>query len=352
MKLSKHILLTLFNLYHKQVVAEHQLKCLIWECTLKCNLSCKHCGSDCTYNNEMRDMPYDDFVTALDALEQHIPPQKLRITFSGGEPLLRTDLIECGKDLTLRGYSWGMVTNGLLLTQRKIAELADAGLKSISISLDGLESYHNHFRGNSNSYQRVIEALKELKKYPSIFTSVVTCVTPENIDQLESLKVLLLDDITIGSWRLYPIFPIGRASLDSSLLLQTKQLHGLLGLIKQYRESGYNVKFSCEGFLGDYEGTVRPHFYNCMAGVSVASIRVNGDISGCNSIRYNYSEGNIYKDNLWEVWQTGFNKYRNRSWAKSDICSKCKVFRYCLGGGMHLRDKNGEIVQCLYNKLH
>lgn len=217
MKLSKHILLTLFNLYHKQVVAEHQLKCLIWECTLKCNLSCKHCGSDCTYNNEMRDMPYDDFVTALDALEQHIPPQKLRITFSGGEPLLRTDLIECGKDLTLRGYSWGMVTNGLLLTQRKIAELADAGLKSISISLDGLESYHNHFRGNSNSYQRVIEALKELKKYPSIFTSVVTCVTPENIDQLESLKVLLLDDITIGSWRLYPIFPIGRASLDSSL---------------------------------------------------------------------------------------------------------------------------------------
>ena len=352
MKLNKHILLTLFNLYHKQVVAEHQLKCLMWECTLKCNLSCKHCGSDCTYNNEMRDMPYEDFATALDELEPHISPQKLRITFSGGEPLMRTDLIECGKDLTLRGYSWGMVTNGLLLTQRKIAELADAGLKSISISLDGLESYHNHFRGNSNSYQIVIEALKELKKYPSIFTSVVTCVTPENIDQLESLKVLLLDDITIGSWRLYPIFPIGRASLDSSLLLQTKQLHGLLGLIKQYRESGYNVKFSCEGFLGDYEGTVRPHFYNCMAGVSVASIRVNGDISGCNSIRYNYSEGNIYKDNLWEVWQTGFNKYRNRSWAKFGICSQCKVFRYCLGGGMHLRDKNGEIVQCLYNKLH
>lgn len=334
------------------MVAEHRLKCLIWECTLKCNLSCKHCGSDCSYNNEMRDMPYDDFVTALDALEEHIPPQKLRITFSGGEPLMRPDLIECGSDLSLRGYSWGMVTNGLLLTHSKIAELANAGLKSISISLDGLEPYHNHFRGNSNSYLKVIEALKELKKYPSIFTSVVTCVTPENIDQLEALKALLLDDIKIGSWRLYPIFPIGRASSDSSLLLQTKQLHKLLGLIKQYRESGYNVKFSCEGFLGDYEGEVRPHFYNCMAGVSVASIRVNGDISGCNSIRYNYSEGNIYKDNLWEVWQTGFNKYRNRSWAKSGICSKCKVFKHCLGGGIHLRNENEEIVQCLYNKLH
>lgn len=89
-----------------------------------------------------------------------------------------------------------------------------------------------------------------------------------------------------------------------------------------------------------------------MAGVSVASIRVNGDISGCNSIRYNYSEGNIYKDNLWEVWQTRFNKYRDRSWAKSGVCSKCKVFKYCHGGGMHLRNENEEIVQCLYNKLH
>ena len=84
-------------------------------------------------------MPYEDFATALDELDPHISPQKLRITFSGGEPLMRTDLIECGKDLTLRGYSWGMVTNGLLLTQRKIAELAEAGLKSISISLVGIK---------------------------------------------------------------------------------------------------------------------------------------------------------------------------------------------------------------------
>lgn len=351
MRLSKHILLNLFRIYHKQVVVEHRLKCLIWECTLKCNLSCKHCGSDCSYNNEEPDMPFNDFATTLDVIEQHISPQKLRITFSGGEPLMRSDIVECGRDLTLRGYSWGMVTNGLLLTKCKIAELADAGLKSISISLDGIESYHNRFRGNSNSYLRVIEALKELKKYPSIFTSVVTCVTPENISQLEALKVLLLDDIKVGSWRLYPIFPIGRASSDECLLLQTEQLHALLDLIKRYRENGYNVKFSCEGFLGDYEGDVRPHFYNCMAGISVASIRVNGDISGCNSIRHNYSEGNIYNDNFGDVWHNKFNKYRNRSWAKSGICSKCKVFKYCLGGGMHLRNENGEIVQCLYNKL-
>lgn len=351
MKLRKHILLSLFRIYHKQVVAEHQLKCLIWECTLKCNLSCKHCGSDCSYNDRSSDMPYDDFANLLDTIEQHIPPHKLKITFSGGEPLMRSDLVECGRNLTMRGYSWGMVTNGLLLTKSKIAELADAGLKSISISLDGIESYHNRFRGNNNSYLRIIDALKELKKYPSIFTSVVTCVTPENIGQLEVLKVLLLDKIKIGSWRLYPIFPIGRASADKGLLLQTEQLHYLLRLIKQHRENGYNVKFSCEGFLGDYEGDVRPHFYNCMAGVSVASIRVNGDISGCNSIRYNYAEGNIYNDDFWTIWQERFQKYRNRSWAKSGVCASCKVFKYCLGGGMHLRNENNELVNCLYNKL-
>jgi len=351
MNLRKHLLLNLFRIYHKQVVKDHQLRCLIWECTLKCNLSCKHCGSDCSYNDRSSDMPYDDFANLLDTIEQHIPPHKLKITFSGGEPLMRSDLVECGRNLSMRGYSWGMVTNGLLLTKSKIAELVDAGLKSISISLDGTESYHNNFRGNSNSYLRVIEALRELKMYPSVFTSVVTCVTPDNIKWIETLKELLLDDVKINSWRLYPIFPIGRASTDASLLLQAEQLHVLLKFIKTYRKQGYNVKFSCEGFLGDYEGDVRSHFYNCVAGVSVASIRVNGDISGCNSIRYNYAEGNIYNDDFWTIWQERFQKYRNRTWAKSGVCASCKVFKYCLGGGMHLRNENNELVNCLYNKL-
>lgn len=351
MRASKLFLLELFRFYHKRLVKYHPLRCLIWECTLNCNLSCKHCGSDCERNHRFRDMPLSDFLSVLDTIKSYIPPSQLKITLSGGEPLMRSDIVECGKALSQLGYSWGMVSNGLLLTKQKIAELVTAGMRSISLSLDGIEDYHNSFRGNPYSYKRVVEAIMELKKYPRVFISVVTCVTPNNITQLDSLKNLLFDALKVNSWRLYPVFPIGRAASDNKLLLQSEQLKELLTFIQVNRDQGYDIKFSCEGFLGDFEGKVRQHFYYCMAGVSVASIRSNGDISGCNSIRYNYAEGNIYKDSFIDVWQKRFKRYRNRSWAKTGICSKCNMFRYCLGGGMHLRNGQGEIVNCLYLKL-
>lgn len=351
MRLSKRILLNLFRFYHKRLVDEHNLKCIIWECTLRCNMSCKHCGSDCSYSNQHQDMPFEDFVAVINQTRTYISPRKLKITFSGGEPLMRPDIVKCGMSLKEMGYDWGLVTNGLLLTKQKIFDLINAGLKTISISLDGLEEYHNEFRGNPSSYNKVITAVEELRKYPQVFTSIVTCVTPENISQLPLLKELLIDKLRVNSWRLYPIFPIGRAAKEEKLLLKREELHFLLEFIKNNRKNGQNIKFSCEGFLGDYEGEVRPRFYYCMAGVSIASIRVNGDISGCNSIRYNYAEGNIYKDDFWEIWEGKFKKYRNRSWAKCGECATCKVFKYCLGGGMHLRNSNNELVNCLYKKL-
>ena len=86
---------------------------------------------------------------------------------------------------------------------------------------------------------------------------------------------------------------------------------------------------------------MRDHFYQCAAGVSVASIRVDGAISGCTSIRANFNQGNIYRDKFWDVWQNRFEPFRNREWARCGECASCKMFRYCLGGGMHLHGDDG-----------
>lgn len=56
---------------------------------------------------------------------------------------MRHDIVACGREITRRGFVWGMVTNGMLLDKSKLQELIDAGLKSISVSLDGLQSEHN-----------------------------------------------------------------------------------------------------------------------------------------------------------------------------------------------------------------
>lgn len=117
------------------------------------------------------------------------------------------------------------------------------------------------------------------------------------------------------------------------------------------REGRIRASYGCEGFLGGYETEVRDNFYQCSAGVSIASIRVDGAISGCTSIRSDFNQGNIYRDDFWEVWQNRFVPFREREWARRDACADCNLFRYCLGGGMHLHDSDGRLLLCHYKRL-
>ena len=105
------------------------------------------------------------------------------------------------------------------------------------------------------------------------------------------------------------------------------------------------------GFLGNYEGDVRDNFFFCNAGVRVAGVLSDGSISACTSIRANYHQGNIYTDNFMDVWNKRFEPYRNRDWMKKDDCAACKYWRFCKGGGMHLRDEEGKLILCHYQKL-
>ncbi len=145
---------------------------------------------------------------------------------------------------------------------------------------------------------------------------------------------------------------MGRAKNDESLRMSDEEFRSMLEFIRRSRKhGGIEVNYACEGFLGRYETEVRDHFYQCAAGVSVASIRVDGSISGCTSIRANFHQGNIYRDRFWEVWQNRFEPFRNRAWARKGECADCKMFRYCLGGGMHLHDDNGDLLYCHYHRL-
>lgn len=85
--------------------------------------------------------------------------------------------------------------------------------------------------------------------------------------------------------------------------------------------------------------------------MTVGSVLVDGSISSCASIRSNFHQGNIYKDDFMDVWEHRFIPYRNRDWMKRGECAACKYFRYCHGNGMHLRDDNGDLIACPLNRL-
>jgi len=330
----------------------HPLRQLFWECTLRCNLKCKHCGSDCKMEELTPDMPAEDFLRVIDEqVTPHVNPHEVLIIISGGEPLVRKDIEDVGLELYKREYPWGMVTNGMALTEERFKRLCASGLRSMAVSLDGMEDDHNWMRGHESSFKNAMRAIRLLAEQRSVVWDVVTCVNNRNVNYLPQLKEMLYE-AGVRDWRLFTIFPAGRAKQHPDLQISDEQFRQVMEFIIACRQEGkVHTSFACEGFLGEYEGKVRDHLYHCAAGISVASILIDGNISACTSIRGKYYQGNIYKENFWDVWENRFESYRNRDWMKQGECADCKMFRYCEGGGMHLRDEEGNLLLCHLKRL-
>ena len=323
---------------------------VFWECTLRCNLNCLHCGSDCRKEEMPQDMPFSDFARVLDQIVLENEPSKIMVITTGGEPLVRKDIVECGREITRRGFIWGMVSNGMLLDTLKLQQLINAGLKTIAISLDGFEAEHNWMRGNGNSFCRAVNAIKALTN-SDITWDVITCVNARNFSSLSKFKDFLLG-IGVTHWRLFTVFPMGRAANNMDLQLTSEQFRLLMEFIKEERgKDDIRVSYSCEGYLGDYELNVRDYPFFCGAGINTASVRYDGAISGCLSIRSKFDQGNIYNDNFMDVWNNRFGIFRNRKWMKQGTCSNCTMWNLCRGGAMHLRKEDGEMLACSYLKL-
>ena len=350
--LRKRIALNLFRSYKKNESKIHKLNYILWECTLRCNLKCIHCGSDCKKEAGVLDMPIVDFLRAIDEVKEIVDPNSTTIVFTGGEALMRKDLEEAGMGLHKRGFPWGIVTNGMLLNKKRLDSLLEAGLRAVTISLDGLESSHNWLRGSSKSFDNAVNAIKLLPAVPDLKYDVVTCVNQKNFGELNELKDLLIA-CGVKEWRVFTIFPIGRAKEHSELQLEPAEFKGLFDFIAKTRKEGQiALNYGCEGFLGNYEREVRDNFFICRAGINVASILVDGSISACPNLRANFIQGNIYKDNFRDTWENRYSVFRDRSWTKTGICSSCEFFKYCEGNGMHLRDENtGELLFCHLKRI-
>ena len=215
------------------LIKEHPLRQLFWECTLRCNLHCRHCGSDCKKIAGYQDMPKEDFLRVLDNVAAHTDPHKVFVILTGGEPLVREDLEECGRTIYEKGFPWGMVTNGLFLTPERLESLIRAGMHSATVSLDGFKEEHNWMRRHPESFDRAIKAIRMLAALPGFVFDVVTCVNKHN-------------------------YPYLRAAHDAELQLSPEEFRGMLDFIKRTRQSGdIRISYGCEGFLGNYEGDVK-----------------------------------------------------------------------------------------------
>jgi len=329
----------------------HKLDYLFWECTSLCNLACLHCGSDCKIIPEVKEMPAEDFLNVASRVAEKYDPHKIMIVVTGGEPLLRKDLPEIGHELKRLGYPWGMVTNGYAFTNELFRKLRSSGLRSVTVSLDGLQDSHDWMRGKVGSFDRALNAVKILAKEPGMTFDVVTCVNQRNFDELEHIKQLLIN-IGVKNWRIFMIDPIGRAATNQELLLNKSQFRQLLDYIAENRQEGpITASYGCDGFLDQYETKVRDGFFFCKAGIRVGSVLSNGDIGACPNIHRGFVQGNIYKDNFVDVWENKFDIYRNREVFKTGICTDCESWKDCRGDGMHLHEPENPNPLVCYNSM-
>lgn len=365
MSISQSIKQAIFNAYRKSVTKKHELNYLFWECTLRCNLNCRHCGSDCLKSSDTPDMPIGDFAKVLDNIKAKNTAKHMTICITGGEPLIRKDLEEAGKEIIKRGFHWGIVTNGMLFTPQRFISLVNAGMTSLSFSIDGFEKEHTFLRVNPSSYKKVCDGIKTVvdfqKQYGNrVIFDVITCVHKGNLGILRELRDDLIEK-GVTQWRIFSIFPEGRAAIND-LSLSTDEYKQLMDFIvetRKYKDSqgrSIHLNYSCEGYLGKYELKARDYFFFCRGGINVGSVMCDGSTSACLSVRgKDFIQGNIYDNNFdfMDIWNNKYQNMRNRSWTKKGNCKNCKKYKNCLGNGLHLYSSMEDApARCNYQLLN
>ena len=317
---------------------------VLWDCTRRCNLSCKHCGAvKEKYDSELTTQQIKALVDQL---------AELKVGFfaaTGGEPLLRNDIFEVFSYASEMGIKTGIATNGFFIDERNAHKIKESGIVSVQISLDGARDIHNNIRGNQKSFQNATNALKLLKKIKIPIVSIATTVTPLNINELDKIKEeIILAGVRL--WRISIVMPIGRAS--NEMVLSCSQLNYLLNWIVENKSRDFKISIGENlPFLGKYEKKLRTSPLVCPVGFTACCIGVNGYVRGCpeQPDTEKFREGSILEKPFLEIWKNGFKRYRSREILESDKkCKACKNKTDCFGGCWVMREGN---INCIHDLI-
>lgn len=318
-----------------------RLMYLFFELTDACNLSCLHCGSDCS-PEKRRFLSFDIIQKILNRVADAYRPQSIMICLSGGEPLLHPQFFEIAEYATSLGFSCGVTTNATLVDERMAEQIATVGIQSVTVSLDGLKGSHNWLRNSTTAFKRTVSGLQNLVTFGQGHYSVqvTTVVHGRNIDELEHMYGFVAS-LKINSWRLVNVEPIGRALNNGDMLLNRVGYIKLLSFIQNKRfdvATPIEVTFGCSHYLTmPYERMVRDNYFLCGSGIYVASVLANGDIYSCMDIerRPELVQGNAYIDDFVSVWENRFEVFREDRSVSCKECINCPDRIFCSGDSAH-----------------
>lgn len=323
-------------------------KTVIWECTLDCNMECVHCGSG--ERDSVRDELSTDEISDIIRNLSYLGVKRFLAT--GGEPLLRGDLIEVLQKAKEFVMETGFSTNGSCISEENIAEIVRVA-DSIQVSVDGTAKIHDDLRRTNGAFVGAINGLRLLKKYGCRQTCMTSIISPLNIHELEALYQIARENADI--WRIGTVMPIGRASKDDSLFLSDGQLRSLLDFVAKKMRDRFPILIGENlGYLGaSYDEKIhRNDFFFCGIGIISCCIGASGLVRGCPELPATgeYIAGDLRKESFEDIWEKGFLRYREEGCSHISVeCRECSDLDLCRGGcpvmslkGMHCTKKRVE----------
>jgi radical SAM protein with 4Fe4S-binding SPASM domain len=270
-----------------------------WNLTRKCNLKCFHCYVNATTQQLKNELNTEESKNLIDQICEVSKPL---LILSGGEPLLRPDVYELVRYGTSKGLKMGLGSNGSLIDAAAAKRLKDAGIETVSISLDShIPEQHDEFRGVSGSWDKAVGAIKALQEN-GVLVQVNTTVTQQNYNQIDDI-MSLAENIGVENFHLFFLVPTGRGVkiADISPAEYENMIKTTFGKVAKHR---LNVKPSCAPqfmrIAKDMGLDMSRWIRGCLAGLYYCRVYPNGDVTPCPYLPIKL--GNIRETSFKDIW--------------------------------------------------
>lgn len=278
-------------------------------------------------------------MECIDVAEQLAELGCRRVSMIGGEVFMRKDWKQIVSKLTGLGISVNIITNGFFFNEGLIKDLMSSRVESVSVSVDGPKEIHDRLR-QEGSFKRAMEAVSVLSN-SSVPVSVISTLNRENVESLERLYEILLP-FPIFAWQLQACSPMGNAA--SNKIDYSFDFAKVINFVNHKApKAPFAVGVADNiGYFTKEEGSIRAgastnaFFKGCSAGISAIGIDSVGNVRGCESMYDDFfTEGNLRKQSLAEIWNNPDNFAYNRHFTADMLtgnCKECEIGKYCGGG--------------------
>ncbi len=299
-----------------------------WNTTNACNMHCAHCYRDagCKAEEELS-------TTEAKVLLGQIAKAGFKIMiFSGGEPLLRPDILELVAYATSLGLRSVFGTNGTLITPEMAHELKKAGAMGMGISLDSLDAAkHDKFRSFEGAWEGAVRGMRNCRAAGLPF-QIHTTVMNWNKSELEAMTDFAVSEGAVAH-HFFFLVPTGRAKTIEEESLRAEAYEDVLTrIMKKQQQVDIELKPTCAPQfmrIADQLGIKTRFRRGCLAGTSYCIISPRGKVQPCAYL--NMELGDVRTTPFDEIWKNNEVLQKLRTLAYEGGCGSCKYKRSCGG---------------------